>query len=71
MDEETIKKLETQFASLAGATKPNLAAQKVMEEMNRTMAKMPKFERPSITRPEFTLPYIPPTQQEINYYQSP
>ncbi|MEW7992296.1 MAG: hypothetical protein AB2724_11755 [Candidatus Thiodiazotropha sp.] len=70
MEEETRKKLEKQVASIAESMKPSPALQKAMEEMNRTMAKIPKFEMPSITRPELTIPRMPPTQQEINNYQS-
>lgn len=72
MDEETRKALEKKYAAIAEVMKPSSAVQKAMEEINRTMARVPKFEMPSITSPEFRVPQIPrmPTQEEINNYQS-
>lgn len=65
MDEETRKKLEKSAAAFAEAMKPSPAMQKTMEQMSRTMV-----QTASISRPELTVPRMPPTQQEINDYQS-
>lgn len=76
VDEETKKALEKKqkFTAIADALKLSPAAQKTMEEINRTMAKVPKFNMLSITSPEFSIPEIPlieiETQEEINSYQS-
>jgi hypothetical protein len=72
MDESTKKALEKKYAAIAEAMKPSPALQKAMEEMSRTLAKVPSFSMPTISSPEFRMPEIPqmPTQEEINEYQS-
>ncbi len=72
MDDSTKKALEKQFMNLSEAMKPSPALQKAMEEMNRTLARVPAFDMPAISSPEFRMPVIPrmPTQEEINKYQS-
>lgn len=72
MDETAKKALEKQFTDISEAMKPSLALQKVMEDMNQALARVPAFEMPAISSPEFRMPVIPriPTQEEVNKYQS-
>lgn len=71
MDEETKKTLE-KYSALTEAMKPGSAVLKAFEDINRSMAKVPKFDIPSITSPAFRIPEISrmPTQEEVNEYQS-
>ena len=47
----------------------DVAANKIADSWHRTMAMLPRFNRPPINSPEFRMPELP-SQEEVNDYQS-
>jgi len=69
---DQIKNIADEFASFAEAMKPSLATQQIMENIKKSVAKIPDFNFPSVSSPAFHVYQLPrmPTQEEINDYQS-
>ncbi len=60
------------MASIQESLKPSLSMKKAIEDMQKSMAKIPKINIPSIASPDYRMLDIPklPTQEEVNDYQS-
>lgn len=67
MNEATKNALE----NMADALKPSTALREALNQMENRLAKVPEFNLPSISSPDFHLPAIDiPTQEETNAYRS-
>lgn len=59
------------ISDLADSLKVNNATQRLMEELNRSVSKIPDFSPPKIEPLHYSMPEIHmPTQEEVNDYQS-